>query len=83
MEYYRIKIGGKITYQETEYTTNGAKVIGWNTWHKTWRMDLVKFIRRNYQNVNIRDIANGTYKVISNQGFLIGVQFDMNKLSKN
>jgi hypothetical protein len=84
MEFYRIKIQSYITYSEKEYTTdNGGKVVEYNKLHKSWRRDIITFIRRNYQNVNVRDIINGTYKAISEKGYLIGVQFDMNKLKTN
>lgn len=84
MEFYRIKIQSYITYSEKEYSTeNGGKVVEYNTIHKSWKRDIIKFIRGNYQNVCVRDIINGTYKVICEKGFLIGVQFDMNKLKQD
>lgn len=84
MEYYRIKIQSYITYSEKEYSTEiGGKVVEYNTIPKTWKRDVIKFIRGHYQNICIRDIINGTYKAISEKGFLIGVQFDMNKLKQD
>jgi hypothetical protein len=83
MEFYRIKIQSYITYSEKEYCENKSKVIDYSKLHKSCKRDIIQFIRRNYQNVGVRDIVNGTYKAISNKGFLIGVQFDMNKLKQN
>lgn len=82
MEFYRIKIGSYITYSENQYSENNAKVLDYNNIPKTFKRNTINFIRRNYEGICIRDIINGTYKAILENGFLIGVQFDMNKLKK-
>lgn len=40
---------------------------------------LINFIRSHYSNVSLRDIIKGTYQVVCENGFLIGVLFELAK----
>jgi hypothetical protein len=78
MEFYRIKIGRRITYQEKEHN-----VVEYKNSSRYNKKALIAFILDTYPNVHIKDIINGMYKCIIDGGYLIGVQYDMNKIGWN
>lgn len=40
---------------------------------------LIEFIRSHYSNVSVRDILKGVYQVVCEDGFLIGVLYELAK----
>jgi len=72
---FRIWLKGKISYSETETT-----VVDINTATKDNKRKIIGYIQSLYPNTCIREIYNGTFKAILEDGYLVGVQFDMNKL---
>lgn len=75
MEFYRIHIKGKISYSQIS-----ENCIDYNKSSKKNKLLIIQFIRSFYQNLNIRLIIKGAYKAIYGDGYLVGVQFDMNYL---
>lgn len=69
---YRIRLARQTTYSETEQRT-----IDYQKATKENKRILINFIRSYYQGECIRNIINGTYKAIFNNGFLVGVQYEL------
>ncbi len=72
---FRIWQKGQISYSETETT-----VVDITKATKDNKRKIVNYIRSLYPNTCLREIYNGTFKAILEDGYLVGVQFDMNKL---
>lgn len=69
---YRIKKGIKINYSEKEDNT-----INFKEATKLNKYAIINYIRSHYKSTNIKDIVNGTYKAILENGFLVGVSYKL------
>ena len=72
MMLYRNIINREITYNEKE-----SNIVNYKYATKKNKHILINFIRSVYPFVEIRDIINDTYKCIIDNGFLVGVQYNM------